>query len=102
MSDPRLPPEILDNVVDLLHDESDALKVCCLASKSWISRTRKHLFAHVDFPTAAYLESWKETFPDPSISPACYTRTLIIECADTVRAADAEEGGCIAGIVGWL
>ena len=30
----NLPPEILDYILDLLHDEPEALKECCLVSKS--------------------------------------------------------------------
>ena len=74
-----LPPEILDLIVDHLHDEPTTLKACCLLSKSWVSRTRLHLFNHVKFlPSgqASALESWMKTFPDPSDSPARYTRSL--------------------------
>ncbi|KAF9643160.1 hypothetical protein BDM02DRAFT_3081141, partial [Thelephora ganbajun] len=52
MSNPRqfhLPPEILDYIIDLLHDKPETLKQCCLVSKSWVSRTRKHLFADIEF-----------------------------------------------------
>jgi len=74
-----LPPEILDFIVDHLRDEPATLKTCCLASKSWIHRTRKHLFAHVEFcATDPRVESWVETFPDPTNSPAHHTRTLSI------------------------
>jgi len=76
MSNPPLPPEILDLVIDHLHDEPTALKACCVVSKSWIPRTRKHLFAQVNFPNPNILQSWKETFPDPFNSPAYYTHTL--------------------------
>jgi hypothetical protein len=34
-----------------LHDTRDALRNCCLIFKSWIPRTRKHLFADVRFYT---------------------------------------------------
>jgi len=44
-----LPPEILDLIVDHLHDEPTALKACCLVSKSWVPRTWNHLFALVEF-----------------------------------------------------
>jgi hypothetical protein len=97
MSDLRLPPETLDYIVDHLHDTGDGLKSCCLASKSWIPRTRKHLFADIGFPTAKSLEAWKETFPDPSTSPACYANTLSVDCPHVVTTADAEEGGWIRG-----
>ena len=58
-------------------------------------RTRNHLFAHVKFKTETDLESWKETFPDPSTSPAHYAKTLTINCPRAVTAADAEPGGWI-------
>jgi hypothetical protein len=97
MSDPHLPAEILDHIVDHLHDTEDALRNCCLVSKSWVPRTRKHLFAEVDFFTVAVLQSWKETFPDPSISPAHYTRSLFVDCPEDVAGVDAEAGGWIRG-----
>ena len=95
MSDPHLPEELLDNVVDLLYDERDALKSCCLVSKSWIPRTRKHLFAEVEFPRAENLESWKAAFPDPPTSPACYAKSLSFRYPDVITDADGGEGGLI-------
>ena len=95
MSNPSLPADLLDDVVDLLHDTPHALGNCCLVSKLWIPRTRKHLFAHIVFYTTKSLELWKETFPDPSTSPACYTKALSVGCPDAVTAADAQAGGWI-------
>jgi hypothetical protein len=97
MSDSRLPAEILDHIVDHLHDARDALKNCSLVSKSWIPRTRKRLFANIAFRSTQSLESWKETFPDPSTSPAHYAKTLFVGCPHVVTHADAEEGGWITG-----
>ena len=94
MSNPYLPPEMLDHIVDLLHKNSEALTRCCLVSKSWIPRTRKHLFANIRFHTAKRLQSWKETFPDPSTSPAHYAETLSVSYRQVLTAADAE--------VGWI
>ena len=71
-----LLPEILDPIVDHLHDEPATLKACCLVSKSWVPRTRRHFFDVVDFFSPRRLELWMKTFPDPSNSPACYTRSL--------------------------
>ena len=95
MSNSHLPREILDYVVGLLHDKPDALKQCCLASKSWVPRTRKYLFASITFNHADVLEVWKKTFPDPANSPAYHTRSLFVGCPLFVTAADAEEGGWI-------
>jgi hypothetical protein len=91
MSNPRLPAETLDHIVDYLHDTKDALRNCSLVSKSWVPRTRKHLFADISLPTAKSLRSWKETFPDPSTSPARHAKTLIISCT----VIDAEVDGWI-------
>jgi len=86
-----LPPEILDLIVDQLHDEPTTLEACCLVSKSWIPRTRRHLFARVGFDAIEYpIESWMETFPDPSNSPAHYTSSLSIRNPQVVTATNAD------------
>jgi len=91
----HFPPEILDYIVDHLHDKRDALKNCCLVSKSWVPRSRKHLFGYVKIHSAAKLNLWKKMFPDKSDSPACHTHTISLTCPEEVTAADAEEGGWI-------
>jgi len=94
----HLPPELLDHIVDLLHDSKTTLRNCCLVSKQWIPRTRKHLFADIRFDTEKKLERWKEMFPDPSTSPGHYTVTLLVDYLRVTAAdADAESGGWIRG-----
>jgi len=100
LMNPYLPPEILDYIVDLLHGEPEALKECCLVSTSWVSRTRKHLFAHIRFRSADDLRSWKKTFQDVANSPARHTHTLSVGRPRHVVAADAEEGGWIQAFSG--
>ena len=78
MSDSHLFPEILDHIADLLHDNRQSLKQCCLISKSWLPRTRKHLFACVEFRSSAQFKSWRKMFPAPTNSPAYHARTLRI------------------------
>ena len=91
-----LPPEILDLVIDHLHDEPTTLKICCIVSKSWTPRTRRHLFASVEFRTSqSHIELWKKAFPDPSNSPAHHTRTLSIRGTPVITVADA-------GVDGWI
>ena len=97
MPNPPLPAELLDCIVDHLYDAEDALRNCCLVSKSWIPRTRMHLFTDVQFKTEANLESWKKTFPDPLTSPAHYTKALLIDFSHIITAADVEAGGWIRG-----
>jgi hypothetical protein len=96
MPDPYLPAEMLDHIIDHLHDTPDALRNCSLVSKSWIPRTRRHLFADISFPTTRSVRSWKKSFPDPANSPARYAKTLYFG-SDVVAAADAEVGGWIRG-----
>ena len=91
MLTPHLPAELLDHIVDLLHDENDPLKSCCLVSNSWIPRARKHLFARVSFHTVAHLQSWRETFRDPLASPAYYTKSLLINCPYAFAGINTED-----------
>jgi hypothetical protein len=97
MSNPHLPAEMLNHIVDHLHDTRDALRNCCLVSKSWIPRTRKHLFANIVFPGVKTLQSWERTFPNPSTSPARYARTLLVGSSHVVVTADADADGWIRG-----
>jgi hypothetical protein len=50
------------------------------------------LFADIKFPTVESLQSWKETFPDPSTSPARYANTLAIDYPQVVTAVDEASG----------
>jgi len=93
MPNARLPQEILEYIVDLIYDKPETLKRCCLVSKSWVPRTRKHLFASIRFRSAGDPESWKKTFPDVGNSPACHAHTLFVGCPRAIVAADAGEGG---------
>jgi len=95
MQNHHLPQEILDYIADLLHDQPETLKRCCLVSRSWVPRTRKHLFADIRLRSVDDLRSWKKTFPDVGNSPAYHTRSLFIGCSSVVVAEDAEEGGWI-------
>ena len=91
-----LPPEILDLIVDHLRNEPAALKACCLVSKSWIPRTRNHLFARVTFDTSKlHVELWKKTFPDPPNSPAHHTRKLTVYGIPVVNVPGTDVGGWI-------
>ena len=95
MPNPNLPPELLDHIVDLLYDDVDALKRCCLVSKSWIPGARKHLFADVKLRFPTRLQAWKNAFPNSSTSPACYAKSLFIGYPGEATVADAQD-------VGWI
>ena len=92
---PTLPSEISDYIVDLLHRDRKTLGACCLVSKSWIPRARKHLFHGVHFYSPRDIKDWKEAFPDPIDSPAYYTRDLFIWSTLVIPAAVVEGSGWI-------
>jgi len=97
---PPLPPELLDHIINYLHDEPNALKACCLASKSWIQRTQQHLFSGVKFHGSdSCVKKWKEAFPDPTNSPAYHTRALFILGTDLIKAALADTMSAFRGVV---
>ena len=97
MPNPRLPAELLDDIVDLLPDSKTVLRNCCLVSKSWIPRIRNRLFAEISFVTEKDLKLWKKTFPDPSTSPARHTKTIVIANSYILRDADADGGDWLRG-----
>lgn len=89
------PPELVDMIIDILHDDPETLKSCSVVWKSGIPRTRRYLFKTVVFRSPRHLESWKRIFPNPAHSPACYTRSLLVNCTKSLTAKDAEEGGWV-------
>lgn len=51
---PPLPQELIDNIIDHLHNDSVSLLNCALVCRAWLSASRLHLFAkihlHVPLP----------------------------------------------------
>ncbi|KAF9650119.1 hypothetical protein BDM02DRAFT_3141572 [Thelephora ganbajun] len=43
----ELPPELVDRIIDFLHDEPKALVACSLVAKSWTGTSRYHRFSSV-------------------------------------------------------
>ena len=87
MAPPPLPPEILDLIVDNLSDEPTTLNACCAVSKSWVTRARRHLFRRIEFSSNIPIGLWTKAFPDPSNSPAHYTRVLLLSDLTAVSVA---------------
>ena len=75
---PRLPAELTDTIIDLLHDEEDALANCSLVCKAWLPATRYHIFENL------LLDPWNtEAFIDmknhPLATVAPYIHHLTID-----------------------
>jgi hypothetical protein len=43
----QLPPELIDAIIELLHDDRLALATCALVRKSWVPASRHHLFSEI-------------------------------------------------------
>ena len=75
---PRVPQEIIDEILNYLAADSDprSLQPCALVSKLWIPSCRRSLFHTICF-TSRNVGRWLETFPVPAESPAHYARDLL-------------------------
>ena len=75
--DPKLPQELVDEILDHLAEDTRTLRSCSLVAKSWISPSRRHLFSTLVLNPEGILE-WNKTFPNPEDSPAGHVRQLFI------------------------
>jgi hypothetical protein len=76
-----LPPEIVDYIIDFVYNYR-TLQACSLVAKSWVRRSRKHLFREV----ALFSHwRWQKVMPVGDTSPAIYTRTLTLAQGTTKR-----------------
>jgi len=76
---PRIPQDIIDEILDHLAADSDtqSLQTSAIVSKPWVQSCRRHLFHTVLF-TSENTDKWFATFPVPGESPAHYVRNLHI------------------------
>ena len=74
---PRIPQEVVDEILDYLALDSDSksLRPCALVSKPWVPSCRRHLFHTIVFTSKA-AAGWLKMFPDPEESPVNYVRDL--------------------------
>ena len=72
---PRVPQELIDEILDHLAKDTRTLHSCSLVAKSWIYPSRRHLFSTL-FLTANDVTKWSKIFPNPEDSPAGHVRDL--------------------------
>ena len=77
---PRIPQDIVDQVLDHLAADSDiqSLRACALVSESWTQPCQHHLFHTVVF-ASRHMDRWFEMFPVPEESPARHVKDLHVE-----------------------
>lgn len=73
--DPKVPQELIDEILDHLEKDTATLQSCSLVAKPWIYPSRRHLFRTL-FLTASDITKWNKTFPNPEESPAGHVRDL--------------------------
>lgn len=69
-----LPLETVDHIIDFVGTPR-ALQACSLVAKSWVRRSRTHLFRDVVLFSH---RRWQKIMPVGDASPAVYTRTLTL------------------------
>ena len=74
---PRIPQEIVDEILDHLAADSDftSLRSCALVSKLWGPSCQRHLFHTIHFAPGTTF-CWSRTFRTQEESPAHYVRDL--------------------------
>jgi len=91
---PRIPQELVDEILDHLATDSDqchggtlrpnaiaCLRACALVSKAWVQPCQRHLFHTIVF-TPRRINRWLRAFPVPEESPACHIKNMIIWCGN--------------------
>lgn len=76
-----IPPEIVDHIIDFI-DNTRTLRACSLVARSWVSRSRVHLFRDVVLFSHRH---WQKDMPVGDTSPAVYTRILTMAQGTTSK-----------------
>ncbi|KAF8480618.1 hypothetical protein JB92DRAFT_2611097, partial [Gautieria morchelliformis] len=72
-----LPGELIDQVIDHLHDDSPSLRACCLTCRAWAPSARFHIFHDIVLSEAERADALAvhlET--SPHISPLVRSLTI--------------------------
>lgn len=76
-SEPILPPEVIDLIIDNLHDHRPTLRVCSLVSRNWLGGSRHHLFnGHGMYLTGRNLDAFRELLKSPHNTLSFHLRNL--------------------------
>ncbi|KAI0752917.1 hypothetical protein C8Q80DRAFT_1267382 [Daedaleopsis nitida] len=74
----RLPPELLDQIIDNLHNDKDSLRACSLVCRSLVSSARFHLFRTILIRDDNY-KRMVSLFVDTAPGLALFVRNLTLE-----------------------
>jgi hypothetical protein len=91
---PSIPQELVDQIIDHLHDDTEALNVCALTARDWLPSTRYHLFRSIRFNSPKKIKSFQQlSWEAPDVLPYCqeailcnypgYTKASLLEAVAT-------------------
>jgi hypothetical protein len=87
-----LSPELIDIIIDNLHNDKRSLSACCLTSKQWVSSCRFHLFSKITV-TPHRISSVLHFLESHSPSITLLVRNLVVDdFSEWGLDADPEEG----------
>jgi len=72
-----LPQNVIDNIIDHLHDRPMCLQTCSLVAKSWRVRSQSHLFRRVRWTIETVL-GWCKHISPRSDGPAAHVTGLVV------------------------
>ncbi|KAF7354059.1 hypothetical protein MVEN_01093100 [Mycena venus] len=75
MPSPILPPEVIDLIIDNLHDQPSTLRACSLVGRNWLDGSRHHLFNRI-YLTARNLGVFRDLLKSPSNTLSFHLRHL--------------------------
>ncbi|KAJ6566802.1 hypothetical protein B0H19DRAFT_714200 [Mycena capillaripes] len=75
-SRPVLPPEVIDLVIDNLHDDLPTLRACSLVSRDWVGGSRHHLFDDGPYLTGRNLGVFRDLLESPYNTFSFHLRSL--------------------------
>jgi hypothetical protein len=78
----RLPPELVDAIIKMLHDDRAALATCALVSRSWVPASRHNLFSELVLTPKNCSDVELPKFLTPRIASA--VEHLVLESAQNL------------------
>lgn len=56
----HIPPELVDQIIDHLHNDPKSLNACALAARDWLPSARHHRFRSIRFHSAKKIDSFRQ------------------------------------------
>jgi hypothetical protein len=73
-----IPPEIVDQIIDALHDDKKSLAACALVYSKWLAPSRRHLFRKVAL-TTENIQAFLNLLDSPHSTLHKFTKNLAME-----------------------